>query len=176
MRRPRAAGRVYKRPMSTQGPAGRAPVDVRLFEEGFVQHVPHNRALGMRFVSCAAGGEVVVELPYRDELVGNPDTGVIHGGAITSLLDATCGAAVFVQLASFAPIATLDLRIDYLKPAAAGVAVRAKAFCYKTTRHVGFARAVAYGDDEADPIASAAATFMLFTKGRSGVVPNEGGA
>jgi uncharacterized protein (TIGR00369 family) len=155
------------------GPSAGEPVDVRLFEEGFVQHVPHNRALGLRFLSCQAGGEVVVELPYRPELIGNPDTGVIHGGAITALLDATCGAAVFVKLAAFAPIATLDLRIDYLKPARAGAAVRAKAVCYKTTHNVAFARAIAYGDDEADPIASAAATFMLFTKGRSGVLPNE---
>jgi uncharacterized protein (TIGR00369 family) len=157
-------------------PAVGVPVDVRLFEVGFVQHVPHNRALGLRFLSCEAGGEVVVELPYRPEFVGNPDTGVLHGGAITALLDATCGAAVFVKMPVFAPIATLDLRIDYLKPARAGTAVRAKAFCYKTTRNVAFARAIAYGDDEADPIASAAATFMLFSKGRSGVVPNEGGA
>ncbi|HEU4412683.1 MAG TPA: PaaI family thioesterase [Polyangiaceae bacterium] len=158
-----------------EAPAVGVPVDVRLFEMGFVQHVPHNRALGLRFLACEAGGEVVVELPYRPELVGNPDTGVIHGGAITALLDATCGAAVFVKMSVFAPIATLDLRIDYLKPSPAGSPVRAKAHCYRLTRHVAFARAVAYGDDEADPIASAAATFMLFTKGRSGVVPNERG-
>jgi uncharacterized protein (TIGR00369 family) len=160
--------------MSTRAPAANAPVDLRLFEEGFVQHVPHNRALGLRFLPCAEPGAVLVELPYRPELVGNPDTGVVHGGAITSLLDATCGASVFVKMAVFAPIATLDLRIDYLKPARANAPVRAKASCYKITRNVAFARAIAYAHDEADPIASAAATFMLFNKGRSGVVPNEG--
>jgi uncharacterized protein (TIGR00369 family) len=152
------------------------PVDLRLFEEGFVRHVPHNRALGLRFLACGPGGDVVVELPYRDELVGNPETGVLHGGAITSLLDAACGAAVFLELAVLAPIATLDLRIDYLKPARAGHPVRARAFCYKVTRQVAFARASAYGDDEADPIAAAAATFMLHTKGRPVAAPGGGGA
>ncbi|HEU4533403.1 MAG TPA: PaaI family thioesterase [Polyangiaceae bacterium] len=157
----------------SEGPAGQSSVDLRRFEEGFVQHVPHNRALGLRFLACTPGGDALVELPYRDDLVGNPDTGVLHGGAITSLLDATCGAAVFLKLLVFAPIATLDLRIDYLKPAAAGAAVRAKAYCYKTTRHVAFARALAYNDREDDPVASAAATFMIFSKGRTGVVPAE---
>ncbi len=170
---PVGPARVYKRAMA-EGPAGQTQVDLKVFEDGFVQHVPHNRALGLRFLSCVAGGDAIVELPYSDNLIGNPDTGVIHGGAITSLLDATCGAAVFLKLLLFTPIATLDLRIDYLKPAAPGAAVRAKAFCYKTTRSVGFARAIAYNDREDDPLASAAATFMIFAKGRSGVVPGDG--
>ena len=60
------------------------------------------------------------ELPYDDKLVGNPDTGVMHGGAITALLDACSGAAVFAALDEWVPIATLDLRIDYLRAAEVG--------------------------------------------------------
>ena len=39
-----------------------------------------------------------------------------------------------------------------------------RAHCYKVTKNVAFTRAVAYVDDEADPIATSAGTFMLGTK------------
>lgn len=106
----------------------------------------------------------VFRLKYDEKLVGNPDTGVLHGGAITALLDACSGAAVFAALSEWGPIATLDLRIDYLRAAEPGRDVLAHATCYRVARQVAFTRAVAYLDDEADPIASSAGTFMLQTK------------
>lgn len=109
-------------------------------------------------------GQARFSLPYDTKLVGNPDTGVIHGGAITALLDACSGAAVFAALTDWVPIATLDLRIDYLRAAEVGRAVIAHATCYRLSRNVAFTRAIAYHDDEADPIASSAGTFMLSTK------------
>ena len=116
------------------------------FVQGFSQNVPHNRALGIEIVEILPG-EAVFRLPYDAKLVGNPDTGVLHGGAITALLDGASGAAVFATLAELVPIATLDLRIDYLRPAEAGRAVMARGDCYKMTRNVAFTRAVAYHDD-----------------------------
>ena len=89
---------------------------------------------------------------------------MLHGGANTALLDAASGAAVFAALTEWVPIATLDLRIDYLRAAEAGREVTARATCYKTTRNVAFTRAVAYHDDPDDPIASSVGTFMLSTK------------
>ncbi len=116
--------------------------------------------------SDAAGerGRAVFELPYDARLVGNPDNGIVHGGAITALLDACSGAAVFAALVEMVPIATLDLRIDYLRAAEANRTVTCRASCYKLTRNVAFTRALAFHDDEHDPIASAAGTFMLHTK------------
>lgn len=128
----------------------------------FHQVVPHNRALGLEMVELT-DGEARMRLPYSPDLVGNPDTGVLHGGAITSLMDACCGAAVFMKLPSPVPIATLDLRIDYLRPADPGRDVLALATCYRLTRNVAFVRGVAYHEDEADPVASAAGAFMLAT-------------
>ena len=136
------------------------PHDARL---GFNELIPHNKALGMALLELERG-EAKFKLPYDAKLVGNPDTGVLHGGAITALLDACSGAAVFSALPALMPIATLDLRIDYLRAAEAGRDVIAHATCYKTTRNVAFTRAVAYHDDEADPIATSAGTFMLGTK------------
>lgn len=129
----------------------------------FSANVPHNRALGMKIVQIA-NAEAVFELPYDEKLVGNPDTGTLHGGVITALLDGASGAAVFAALSDLVPIATLDLRIDYLRPAEAGRAVTAKATCYKMTRNVAFTRAVAYHDDPDDPIAHSVGTFMVSTK------------
>ena len=129
----------------------------------FSTGVPHNRALGIEIVEMARA-EAVFRLPYDPKLVGNPDSGVLHGGVVTALLDGASGAAVFAALGDLVPIATLDLRIDYLRPAEAGRAVMARATCYKMTRNVAFTRAVAYHEDPADPIAHSVGTFMVSTK------------
>src|SRR5688572_13376269 len=79
---------------------------------GFSANVPHNKSLGMT-IEDMQSSVAVFRLPYSEKIIGNPDTGVIHGGAITALLDGCSGAAVFAALQEFVPIATLDLRIDY---------------------------------------------------------------
>ena len=122
------------------------------------EFVPHNRSLGLEVVRVR-DREVWVRLPYRPELIGNPETGVLHGGAISSMMDAASGLAVMTRLGRSGFIATLDLRIDYLKPARAERDVIAHATCFKVTKHVCFVRGVAYVDDESDPIASVSATF-----------------
>ncbi len=137
--------------------------DKSRFGRGFTDGVPHNRALGMEVVELSRAN-AVFRLPYSDKLVGNPDTGVLHGGAITALLDAASGAAVFASLTEWVPIATLDLRIDYLRPAEPRHDVTARASCYKLTKHVAFTRAVAYHDDPDHPIASSVGTFMVSTR------------
>lgn len=124
--------------------------------------LPHVRALGIEVLEIGPG-VVTLSLPWDERLVGNPETGVLHGGVITTLLDTASGFAVHARQGSSAPIATLDLRIDYLKPAEARRAVTARAECYKMTKHVAFCRGLAYHDDPADPIAHAAGSFMLAT-------------
>lgn len=129
----------------------------------FAEVVPHNRALGLELLELD-DGRARIRLPYAAHLVGNPVSRVLHGGAITSLMDATCGAAVFMKLDRPVPIATLDLRIDYLRPATPDRDVIGSAECYKVTRNVAFVRGLAYHDDPDDPIAAAAGSFMLSTK------------
>lgn len=146
----------------------------------FCGFVPHNKALGLTVLEFAPG-VAVIRLPFAPHLVGNPDTGVIHGGAITSLLDATSGACVFLRLMKQIPVATLDLRIDYLRPAEPGRDVVARAECYHLTHNVAFVRGSAYHDDPARPIATTSGTFMLQTAGQSVIeraakLAKEGGA
>lgn len=135
--------------------------------QAIVEHlanIPHAAALGLRFHN-ATDEFVEIALPYDESLVGDPDTGVIHGGAITALLDNAAGFAVRVPGTETEPvaIATLDLRIDYMGPATPGREVIARATCFKRTRSITFVRGVAYHDSPDDPIATCTATFMTGT-------------
>jgi uncharacterized protein (TIGR00369 family) len=136
---------------------------IRKLGKSFMEGVPHNQALGISIIELVEGSAKML-LPYQDKMIGNPETGVIHGGAISSLMDACCGAAVFMKLEDLPRIATLDLRIDYLKPATPPLGVTAHATCYKCTRNVAFVRCIAYHEDPDDPIASAAGAFALMRK------------
>jgi uncharacterized protein (TIGR00369 family) len=149
------------------------------------RHIPHSRAIGMRMIEVR-GGVATMCVPYDRKLVGNPATGVLHGGVITSVLDSASGAAVGGALAAardagagasaspaWRPIATLDLRIDYMKPATPGRDLMARAECYKLTRNVAFVRGVAYHDDPDDPIAASTATFMLSAPDREPREPGD---
>jgi uncharacterized protein (TIGR00369 family) len=122
--------------------------------------LPFSREIGMR-LHQAEDGVAVVSVPYDERLVGDPETGVLHGGVITALLDTACGWAVMASAAELKSTATLDLRIDYMRPATAGEAVFSRAECYRLTRSIGFARAVAYNSDPADPVATAQGAFIL---------------
>src|SRR3954452_8164540 len=108
-----------------------------------------------------APGEAWSALPYRPVFVGDSETGVIHGGVVTAMLDESCGMAVQLALDGNSAIATLDLRIDYQKPATPGLDIKAHSVCYRTTRSIAFVRSTAYQDSEDDPVATATACFMI---------------
>ncbi len=104
-------------------------------------------------------------VPYGPDIIGDPDTGIVHGGVITALLDHTCGIAVMGRLTEPLPIATLDLRIDYMKPAKPGEAIIAECECVKVTHEIAFVRGSAHQGDPADPIALCTAAFALVRGG-----------
>ena len=139
---------------------------IAFFQQWFSDTIPHNRALGLKVVAVRRGF-ASMRLDWREELVGNPETGVLAGGPLTAMLDACCGMSVATMLTEPAPFATLDLRIDYVRPAIPGQAVIAEAECYRMTRSVAFTRAFAHQGDAKDPVAAAAGTFMLGTKGKA---------
>ena len=133
--------------------------DARRFFE-MARSVGHGRALGLDFRDCGRNWAELA-LPWREELVGVPDTGVLASGAIVSLIDTASGTSVWVTVDKFIPIVTVDLRLDYLRPAAKGETIIARSECVKLTRRIAFVRGVAHGGDEDRPIALSAATFML---------------
>ena len=124
---------------------------------------PYSRELGLRLHGVEPDWCVIKVLP-DERLVGNPATGVVHGGVITALLDSCYGLAIFVKLDKLRPMATLDLRVDYLKPATPGREIFGGAVCYKLGHELAFVRGAAYHDSPDDPIATSSAIFM-FTDG-----------
>ena len=124
---------------------------------------PYSRELGLRLHGVESDWCVIKVLP-DERLVGNPATGVVHGGVITALLDSCYGLAIFVKMEKMRPMATLDLRIDYLKPATPGREIFGGAVCYKLGHELAFVRGAAYHDSPDDPIATSSAIFM-FTGG-----------
>jgi uncharacterized protein (TIGR00369 family) len=143
--------------------AGRAGFDNRrsfdpasFFE--LARSVGHGRALGLEF---GASGDDWTELvlPWREELVGVPETGILASGAIVSLIDTASGMSVWVALGKFTPSVTIDLRIDYLRPAFRGESVRARCECTKLTSRIAFTRGTAFVGDK--PIAYSSGTFMI---------------
>ncbi len=121
--------------------------------------VGHGRALQLEY-RASADHWIELALPWREELVGIAETGILASGAIVSLLDMAGGAAVWMALGKFVPVVTIDLRLDYFRPALKGETVIARCECTKLTRRVAFVRGIAHGGDPARPIAQATGTFM----------------
>ena len=139
----------------------------RLWEMGplFVEGTPHGAMLGIKFVAIDIG-RATLSLPYDKKLVGNKVSGVLHGGVLTTLLDQTSGLAAISSFQEMMAVATLDLRIDYMRAAEPGKTIIAEAHAYKTTKHIAFVRGIAHEGDVDNPVATSQASFMTTAMGR----------
>ncbi|MBF5089735.1 PaaI family thioesterase [Novosphingobium sp. NBM11] len=120
----------------------------------------HSGFLGMEYVGH---GEDWFELalPWREDLVGVEETGVLASGPIISLLDNCTSMSVWARRGEFQPQVTLDLRIDYVRAATPGKTIIARAECYQLRRSMAFVRGIAHDGELTDPVAHAAGIFML---------------
>lgn len=126
----------------------------------FIEALPFARTLNMA-VEEIGEGVAVITMPWSDNLIGDPRTGVIHGGAVSALMDTCGGAAVMSHPEAPAGTATIDLRIDYMRPATPGQRILTRAECFNVTRSVGFVRASAWDEDAERPVATAAGAFTI---------------
>lgn len=130
--------------------------------------VPHVGALGIEILTADAGG-VLARLPLRPDFIGDPDRNIVHTGVVTTLIDSIAGVTVLVANGAPEAVATLDLRVDYLRPTVLGTPLHCRAECYRRTAQIAFIRISVWQDDEAAPVANSLATFMRGSSSRGGL-------
>lgn len=128
-------------------------------KDSFPAVIPHSMAIGM-VAESVTRESAVARLPFLPQFLGDPERGLIHTAIITTLIDSTCGLALFGRLGAPESIATLDLRVDYLRASRPPDDLHCRAECYRLTDQIAFLRATVWQHDEAEPVAASTATFM----------------
>ena len=125
----------------------------------FMGTAGHGGFLGMDYVGHG-NDWVELSLNWREELVGDPDTGVLASAVVISLMDNATSMAIWTRLNEFRPQVTMDLRVDYLRPSPKGSRVFGRGVCYHLTHSVGFVRGVAHNGNIDEPLAHVSGTFI----------------
>ncbi|HET9525850.1 MAG TPA: PaaI family thioesterase [Pyrinomonadaceae bacterium] len=126
--------------------------------ERALDSVPFAKLLGIQFESAVAG-RAVLTLPIRDEHTQNH--GVVHGGAIASLIDSAMAFAIIPLLAEDERTTTVDLTIHYLRPLSEGVAKSTARVVRAGRRVIVVSAEVVDHDDRL--IATAVSTYLRLT-------------
>ena len=145
--------------MSAETPQPAQPFDPARFMS-YVRQLGHGGAIGIDYHGHGADW-AELSLPYDERLIGMPESGILASGPIISLMDMATSLAIWIRLGRFRHQATLDLRVDYLRPATPGNTIIGRGECYGVTRSVAFTRGLAHDGDPADPVASVTGTFMF---------------
>lgn len=126
--------------------------------ERFLSVLRHCQILGLS-VENVTTERLQMRLPYSEKIIGDPMTGILHGGGLTTLMDTACGTLVFAALPDFELCPTLDSRMDYMKSATAGQDVIAHAEIVRIAKSVVFTACKVYQQD-GTLVARCSATFM----------------
>ncbi len=129
---------------------------------------PFHRWLGVTVVRVDAD-ECVLRVPPNDDFVGNPYVPAIHGGIVSALIDLAGGAVLFGVTGI--PTPTIDMRVDYIRPAIAGRAIDATARITNLGSTVAFVD-VDVHDETGVLVAKGRCTYSV--KAQKGSVPAEG--
>lgn len=124
----------------------------------------HNGMIGTRYVAHGEGW-CELALPWRAELASDAATGILASGPIFTMMDMAASFSIWLKTGTFRPQATLDLRVDYLRPATPGNTVIGRGECYHVTRSVAFVRGHAHDGDPDKPIAHVAGTYFFTSAG-----------
>ena len=120
------------------------------------------KALDGKVINVGSNSATLV-VDWREDLVGNPESGALMGGVITTMVDNVSAMAYFMATnGTRFPLATLDLRIEHMKPSQRGKPLHVRSECHKVGRQVAFFRATAWHpEDPDDVVATGSGTFMV---------------
>jgi len=105
---------------------------------------------------------VQIRMPFNPDFCIDEEGTLLHGGVLTALLDSAFGLANFLAIDDVLTMATLDLRVDYLRPAKSRADVIVFADCYRQTRHIAFGSGKIWFDTgNKEEIARGSSTFAL---------------
>lgn len=142
--------------------------ELRVLFHNIEELIPFNRYLGLHADSIDEDG-AVVHLDMRDELIGNFQHGVLHGGVISATLDVVGGMAAMVtavlreesiedSIQRLRPTSTIDLRVDYLRPGA-GERFTARGFTLRAGSRVAVTRMEMHNEKD-DLLAVGTGTYI----------------
>lgn len=143
-----------------ESPTGELPKPAAdLIREFMQDHIPFNRFLGMRCAELRKGF-ARLELPFRQELVGDPIRPALHGGVISTLADTVGGCAVFTAIEADERCSTIDMRVDYLRPGRLEDLV-AEGEVLRVGGRVAVTSMAVFHGDRAKPIAVAKGVYAI---------------
>jgi uncharacterized protein (TIGR00369 family) len=112
---------------------------------------------------------VLVRMPFNPDFCVDRNQTLLHGSILTALLDSVFGLANLIAIEGISAMATLDLRVDYLRAAQSRADVIVRAHCFRATRHICFnSGSIWFDQHEDEEIARGTASFAL-TRGEIGL-------
>lgn len=120
--------------------------------------LPYARFLGL--LTLRDGDLLTVTMPFADKLIGNPVLPALHGGSTAAMLELTAVAQVAVLYPRLELPRPINVSVTYLR-SGRPQDVHARARISKAGRRVAHVQAEAWQDDEAQPIASLSAHFLV---------------
>jgi uncharacterized protein (TIGR00369 family) len=125
---------------------------------GYFDRVPFNHLLGLQVEELSAE-KVSMRMPMKNDLIGNYIHGILHGGAIATVLDVVGGAMAMIgalgrhqhlplteRMSKLSRLGTIDLRVDYLRPGR-GESFLATAVLLRSGNKVAVVRAELHAND-----------------------------
>ncbi len=106
------------------------------------EKIPYYSTLGLELQEIG-NGKASFALPLREELMQN---GMVHGGALASLIDSSCACAAISLIYPNGYITTIDLQVEFLKPASKG-RLLSRAKCIKSGKNIFFCKAKIWNSD-----------------------------
>lgn len=128
----------------------------------FGNHHPLFKSFSVE-INHVDNGHSEMTMPFSAALADG--RGALHRGVMVTLLDSCCGLSIFSALGTMKPIATIDLRVDFLREIPPATALIAEINYVGSTPTVAYITGKAFAVGSDAPIATVAGSFAIDTMG-----------